>query len=349
MGIQLHTRDMSSPNIIIFCLFCVVTKCDDLYDVYPCYPGTSYPPTGYVSPDHGTTHQVNPTTWNPEDPWEIELVGGSGPHQGNVVVTHGNSKVLILSCDNPYGYCTEESSNPTWNCADAEVVCHQLGYVGAESFSMGWSTYGGVENYEVLFKGVECEGWESNLSECKYTMINSDFDRRIAGVSCIAELVPTTDVDTTTTTWTTEASEGPDGWIDVADMGCFYIPANFSVDNWWEANLVCEELGGHMLEPKNIDIQDFFSSLLGMLPDCVAGGANWWIGLTDTGHEGMWEWVHEAEFAEEQFWADGHPETGAGNDADCAMMVRWKEYFWVDVSCFNYEPDGNRTSVICQK
>merc|ERR1711970_1110125 len=149
MGIQLYTRNMSTPNIIIFCLFFVFVKCDDLNDVYPCNPGTSYPPTIYA-PAPDTTITVNPTTWNPEDPWEIELVGGSGPHQGNVLVRHGNSKVLILSCDTPDGWCYEEYNNPTWNCAEAEVVCHQLGYVGAESFSMN-NKYG-VADYETPFK-----------------------------------------------------------------------------------------------------------------------------------------------------------------------------------------------------
>merc|ERR1712215_635041 len=121
MGIQLYTRDMCTPNIIILCLFFVFVKCDDLYDVYPCNPGTSFPPTIYAPAPTETPYPGEPTTWNPEDPWKIELVGGSGPHQGNVLVRHGNSKVLILSCDSPDGWCYEEYRNPTWNCAEAEV------------------------------------------------------------------------------------------------------------------------------------------------------------------------------------------------------------------------------------
>ena len=42
-------------------------------------------------------------------------------------------------------------------------------------------------------------------------------------------------------------------------------------------------------------LQDLVSSLLLMLPG-ISGGLDWWIGLSDTGHEGHWLWVSESVF-----------------------------------------------------
>ena len=42
-------------------------------------------------------------------------------------------------------------------------------------------------------------------------------------------------------------------------------------------------------------LQDLVSSLLLMLPG-ISGELDWWIGLSDTGHEGHWLWVGESVF-----------------------------------------------------
>jgi len=93
-----------------------------------------------------------------------------------------------------------------------------------------------------------------------------------------------------------------------------------TVNSWYEANLICEDLGGFLMEPKAEEIQDLLSSLLLMLPG-LSAELDWWIGLTDTGHEGSWLWVREAEFAEEQFWGMP-PDSSEGNHADCALLSR---------------------------
>ena len=100
-------------------------------------------------------------------------------------------------------------------------------------------------------------------------------------------------------------------------------------------------------KPKSEDIQLFLPSLLTMVPE-VAGLKDWWVGLTDTGHYGSWLWVHEAEFANKQFWTPSFPDSQTGTDFDCAMMSREDGYLWRDMTC---DSSSNEVSmgVICQR
>jgi len=43
-----------------------------------------------------------------------------------------------------------------------------------------------------------------------------------------------------------------------------------------------------------VDQMDFLSGFAGFEED-FTGIKNWWIGLSDVGHEGLWLWVHSHE------------------------------------------------------
>ena len=57
------------------------------------------------------------------------LIGGEGPHEGNVMVNYGGDFGAILSCEefgqNNYGWC-KYGSEYVWSCAEAEVMGHKI-------------------------------------------------------------------------------------------------------------------------------------------------------------------------------------------------------------------------------
>lgn len=277
------------------------------------------------------------------------LIGGERPHQGNVMVNYGGDFGAILSCEGD-GWC-QNGPDYSWSCSEAEVVCRQLGYIGAESYSVNHEY--GIQDATFRWRNVFCQGDETSLLECSFEEHSGHVsdDGRVAGVSCLGEPMTTerTTIGTETTIGTTigttpEPSSCPHGWLDAGHIGCFFLQENLTVNSWYEANLICEDLGGFLVEPKTEEIQDLLSSLLLMLPG-LSGELDWWIGLTDTGHEGSWLWVHEAEFAEEQFWAVP-PDSSEGNHADCALLSRKHNYMWRDEECWGSQQQTR--GVLCQ-
>ena len=82
---------------------------------------------------------------------DIELVGGSGPHEGRVEVYHNGTWGTV--CDDD------------WNLQDATVVCRQLGYfnvTAALRFSAG--------SGPILFSELACIGNESIITECHHLL-----------------------------------------------------------------------------------------------------------------------------------------------------------------------------------
>jgi len=156
---------------------------------------------------------------------------------------------------------------------------------------------------------------------------------------------PTSNPTTDPTATTSDDGSCPEGWMDAGELGCFYVSTELTVSSWYEANLLCEDLGGYLVEPMSEQIHAFLSTMLVMLPE-VAGDLDWWIGLTDTGHEGTWAWQHQVTVAEDQFWAEGYPDKTPGNDADCALMAREEGFLWRDANC--WEAKTQSRGLICQ-
>ena len=55
-----------------------------------------------------------------------------------------------------------------WDLRDADVVCRQLGYEGALSASAFWYPTSGQNTGQIRLNGVNCEGHETSISECKH-------------------------------------------------------------------------------------------------------------------------------------------------------------------------------------
>ena len=106
---------------------------------------------------------------------DVRLVGGSGPHEGNVVVYHNG--VWGSVCDDG------------WDLQDATVVCHQLGYgtavgaLGLAAFRFGWIYY------PIWYANVNCSGRETNLAQCAHDGLGMHdcSHSEVAGVICASE------------------------------------------------------------------------------------------------------------------------------------------------------------------
>ena len=113
------------------------------------------------------------------------------------------------------------------------MVCHQLGYVGAESYSVNHKY--GIQDATFRWKNVFCRGDEASLLECSFEEHSGHvtMDGRVAGVSCLGEPVTTepTTIGTETTS-TPEPSACPHGWLDADYLGCFLLRENMTVNSW---------------------------------------------------------------------------------------------------------------------
>ena len=126
---------MASPirflSVLSFVLVSVL--CYPEEDVYPCnthttdYTPTVWAPTGF----YPTPTTTGPTSTPGGLEGGIVLIGGEGPHQGNVMVNYGGDFGAILSCEEysqngtNYGWC-KYGSEYVWSCAEAEVLGHRI-------------------------------------------------------------------------------------------------------------------------------------------------------------------------------------------------------------------------------
>ena len=100
---------------------------------------------------------------------DIRLVGGFYKYEGRVEVFFNNTWGTV--CDD------------SWDMADAQVVCRQLGYStnNAEAFN---SAYFGQGTGSIFLSDVICDGTEYSLKDCSYTSYNNCSHSGDAGVRC---------------------------------------------------------------------------------------------------------------------------------------------------------------------
>ncbi|XP_071480635.1 scavenger receptor cysteine-rich domain-containing group B protein-like [Diadema antillarum] len=106
-------------------------------------------------------------------PWSVRLVDGRVDSEGRVEVFLDDTWGAI--CDN------------LWGPEDAEVVCKQLGYIGAD-LALVASPFGRGNN-PVLLDKVQCNGLESNISTCQHAGVGVKdcHESKIAAVTCTTE------------------------------------------------------------------------------------------------------------------------------------------------------------------
>ena len=108
---------------------------------------------------------------------DIQLVGGSGPHEGRVEVYHNG--VWGTVCDDD------------WDLQDATVVCRQLamGYINATA-AVGPARFSSGSG-PILFSEVACVGNESTITECDHhsTGGHNCSHNQDVGVVCEGQLV----------------------------------------------------------------------------------------------------------------------------------------------------------------
>ena len=54
------------------------------------------------------------------------------------------------------------------------------------------------------------------------------------------------------------------------------------------------QVGGFLAEPKTEEQMEFLRGIAELEAE-LYGVQNWWIGLSDSGHEGRWVWAHSTE------------------------------------------------------
>ena len=109
----------------------------------------------------------------PTAPGEVQLVGGSGPHEGRVEVLHNGRWGTV---------CDER-----WDLQDATVVCRQLGY-GTAVGALRRAAYGRGSG-PIWYDDVHCSGSEANLAKCAHRGlgVHNCVHLSDAGVICASE------------------------------------------------------------------------------------------------------------------------------------------------------------------
>jgi len=112
------------------------------------------------------------------------------------------------------------------------------------------------------------------------------------------------------------------------------LPEADGVD-FFAALQICEEMGANLAVIDSREAQIELESIL-RHEEKYNGMENWWIGLNDIGHEGMFFWnfpSHSFPYLRYSNWAARHPTMpDVYNVYDCVYMNH-HDYKWVDTDC----------------
>ncbi|KAK7075454.1 hypothetical protein SK128_005120, partial [Halocaridina rubra] len=118
------------------------------------------------------------------------------------------------------------------------------------------------------------------------------------------------------------------------DIGgrCLYI------DPWVKGSMVsmrelCQYHNGDLLWLDDTNDCDFYRALLDHLHTNNLNEKDYWIGITDEGHEGEWRYLKNNAVARlgAPYWHAGNPSEVEGEN--CAVMYKGNAFYWIDVKC----------------
>ncbi|XP_060071814.1 neurotrypsin-like, partial [Ylistrum balloti] len=160
----------------------------------------------------------------------VRLVGGTGPHEGRILIEHTGINGTV--CDDLF------------DDGDARVVCRTLGYING--MKMDTSSYGQGEG-EIWLDDVACTGEEDTLWDCpdlNWGTHNCNHGEDV-GVMCTMDESLPTSTTTTAAPLTVELVNGPnpsEGRVEIIRSG---TRGTVCDDNWGheDARVVCRMLG----------------------------------------------------------------------------------------------------------
>lgn len=115
-----------------------------------------------------------------------------------------------------------------------------------------------------------------------------------------------------------------------SDMACIknsYLNDRFPYDGteytvsrytmtWSAARTYCQNQGGDLIVN---GLQDWDQRVRILNYLRLSSGSDYWIGATDSGHEGNWQWIKTPKQGNNFYWASKQPDNAHGNE-NCAMM-----------------------------
>ncbi|XP_021351066.1 deleted in malignant brain tumors 1 protein-like isoform X2 [Mizuhopecten yessoensis] len=160
----------------------------------------------------------------------VRLVGGTGPHEGRILIEHTGINGTV---------CDDSFEN-----GDAQVVCRTLGYING--MKMDTASYGQGEG-QIWLDDVACTGEETTLWDCpelNWGTHNCNHGEDV-GVMCTMEENLPSSTTTTAIPFTVELVNGPnpsEGRVEVIRSGS----RGTICDDLWgpeDARVVCRMLG----------------------------------------------------------------------------------------------------------
>ena len=101
----------------------------------------------------------------------IRLVGGSGPYEGRVEVYYNGQWGTV--------------SDDYFDINDADVVCAELGYLGAAQYHC--CAYYGQGSGPIWLDNLACTGNETSLYYCSHSGVGNNYDSHYEDVGVVCQ------------------------------------------------------------------------------------------------------------------------------------------------------------------